>query len=656
MDNSIILPNKAVRKYRYRKGFMKKQSKNNDRKEHESNKIVSFNQINYVGVAYENYNRTSNKSNEVNRNVEKVWFSGRTKANTKFNKFLDEGNKNVNVVFEDEVENKEDAENQTEIQENGDKSVSVEGNDNEEAKAEEKAEEEALLEPIEGDLPKKKKKKKTDMLEFEKQLKEGDESENRQEDEIFIVEGEQDTKEIKIEETWLSTDRDYTYQELLGRVFQILRQNNPELAGEKKRYTIVPPSVHREGNKKTIFANVADICKRMHRQPEHVIQFLFTELGTSGSIDGSQRLVIKGRFQQKQIENVLRRYIVEYVTCKTCKSPDTILTKENRIFFQQCESCGSTRSVSAIKSGTNTLLQSFVFTLAFQKAIRIEKIKQSMKVACLQFNPKIGEVERNQNYASSILKRYKPGEIDILILPELAFTGYVFKDKDHIKPYLEDSETGTSVKWAKEQSIRLRAFTVVGYPQIVKGNPDKYYNSLCFINPYGELIETYQKTHLYETDENWAEEGPGFKSINVPNLGKIGFGICMDLNPYQFKASFTKYEFASYHIQHQTEIILCPMAWLMSEYSQQINDDKPESSTINYWCNRLSPYFTDSTALTNPGSKRNTLFVACNRTGTENGSCFAGSSSVLLLSSENPIVLDSLKSKEEAVMIVDVPS
>ena len=47
----------------------------------------------------------------------------------------------------------------------------------------------------------------------------------------------------------------------------------------------------------------------MHRQPEHVIQFLFAELGTSGSVDGSKRLVIKGRFQQKQIENVLRRYI-----------------------------------------------------------------------------------------------------------------------------------------------------------------------------------------------------------------------------------------------------------------------------------------------------------------------------------------------------------
>ena len=128
----------------------------------------------------------------------------------------------------------------------------------------------------------------------------------------------------------------------------------------------------REGNKKTIFANIPDICKRMHRQPEHVIQFMFAEMGTTGSVDGAGRLVIKGRFQQKQIENVLRRYIgmtshlspccpsvyadlhcliVEYVTCKTCKSFDTLLTKENRIFFMSCMSCGSRRSVSAIKSG-----------------------------------------------------------------------------------------------------------------------------------------------------------------------------------------------------------------------------------------------------------------------------------------------------------------
>lgn len=152
---------------------------------------------------------------------------------------------------------------------------------------------------------------------------------------------------------WLNEDRDYTYTELLGRFFGLLYQSHPLLSGgaSKKKYTIPPPQLFREGNKRSIFANIADICKRMHRMPEHVISFLFAELGTNGSVDGSARLVIKGRFQQKQIENVLRRYIVEYVTCKTCKSPDTDLTKDNRLFFMTCKSCGSTRSVQAIKTG-----------------------------------------------------------------------------------------------------------------------------------------------------------------------------------------------------------------------------------------------------------------------------------------------------------------
>lgn len=139
--------------------------------------------------------------------------------------------------------------------------------------------------------------------------------------------------------------------QLLGRFFAVLRQQNPALSGDKKKYTMVPPQVVREGSKKTSFSNVIDICKRMRRQPDHVMQYLFAELGTVGSVDGSQRLIIKGRFQPKQIENVLRRYIVEYVTCKTCKSPNTLLLKENRIYFMKCESCGSQRSVSAIKTG-----------------------------------------------------------------------------------------------------------------------------------------------------------------------------------------------------------------------------------------------------------------------------------------------------------------
>lgn len=100
------------------------------------------------------------------------------------------------------------------------------------------------------------------------------------------------------------------YDLLLNRFFTLLAQKNPDHASSGSRsYKIPPPQCLREGNKKTIFANIAEICKRMKRTDEHVTSYLFAELGTSGSVDGSRRLVIKGRFQQKQIENVLRRYI-----------------------------------------------------------------------------------------------------------------------------------------------------------------------------------------------------------------------------------------------------------------------------------------------------------------------------------------------------------
>ena len=52
---------------------------------------------------------------------------------------------------------------------------------------------------------------------------------------------------------------------------------------------------------------------RMHRQPDHVMAFLLAELGTSGSLDGQQRLVVKGRFAPKNFEGILRRYYSKYL-------------------------------------------------------------------------------------------------------------------------------------------------------------------------------------------------------------------------------------------------------------------------------------------------------------------------------------------------------
>ena len=130
--------------------------------------------------------------------------------------------------------------------------------------------------------------------------------------------------EVRGIETQISIagDRDYKYDELLARMFQLLLANNPELAGDRKRFVMKPPQVVRDGAKKVVFVNFPEICKAMRRTNE-----------------------------PKAVEHVIRKYVSEYVMCSSCKSPDTDLHKENRLYFVQCNKCGARRSVAAITAG-----------------------------------------------------------------------------------------------------------------------------------------------------------------------------------------------------------------------------------------------------------------------------------------------------------------
>lgn len=107
---------------------------------------------------------------------------------------------------------------------------------------------------------------------------------------------------------------DYTYTDLLERVYNLLQELNPNLT-TRKRHVMPPPQLARIGTRKTMWSNFAAAAQVMRRNLEHLMAFVLSELGTEGSIDGSNRLVIKGRYQSKQIESLLKKYIVEYVTC-----------------------------------------------------------------------------------------------------------------------------------------------------------------------------------------------------------------------------------------------------------------------------------------------------------------------------------------------------
>jgi len=201
---------------------------------------------------------------------------------------------------------------------------------------------------------KKKKKKKKDKKEKETAAASaaGDEDARFAEQRRRIVELEQALEGAAADADPLDRRAEYTYEDMLDRVMGILHAQNPDLIAKKRR-TMKPPQLTRVGTKKTLWVNFQEICTMMQRSPQHVFQFFMAELGTEGSIDGNQRLVIRGKYVPKYIESLLRKYIVSYVTCEMCRSPNTELTRDpaTRLNFCKCHDCGSSRSVAQISSG-----------------------------------------------------------------------------------------------------------------------------------------------------------------------------------------------------------------------------------------------------------------------------------------------------------------
>ena len=76
-------------------------------------------------------------------------------------------------------------------------------------------------------------------------------------------------------------------------------------------------------NKKTYIANFRAICNKLNRTEDEVKLFFEKELATVISINNNGSLIITGIYKQQGILKILNNYILEFVTCKECKSCDT---------------------------------------------------------------------------------------------------------------------------------------------------------------------------------------------------------------------------------------------------------------------------------------------------------------------------------------------
>lgn len=151
----------------------------------------------------------------------------------------------------------------------------------------------------------------------------------------------------------------YSYTFLLGRLQDSLRRDHPShpsLRSENRqqRSHVPPPQLAKVGGRRVSVTNFGAIVEALKRDAAHVQAFLLAELATTGSLDGSgESLTLASTLQAKHVEQLLRKYVHEYVICGQCKSLDTVLLKAEkaRDSLLVCKCCNAERTLSTIKVG-----------------------------------------------------------------------------------------------------------------------------------------------------------------------------------------------------------------------------------------------------------------------------------------------------------------
>lgn len=136
-------------------------------------------------------------------------------------------------------------------------------------------------------------------------------------------------------------EEDHTYEFLLARAFE----NNPA-AAPKAAFPV--PHVSTAG-RRSCWSNFHTFCATCNRPPQHVMEFVQNELCCLSSISSQGALNLKNKSGAGQLQQICRAYVNQHVLCSTCKSADTLMTRESRLSFVNCQACGSRRAVRQVR-------------------------------------------------------------------------------------------------------------------------------------------------------------------------------------------------------------------------------------------------------------------------------------------------------------------
>jgi N-carbamoylputrescine amidase len=148
-----------------------------------------------------------------------------------------------------------------------------------------------------------------------------------------------------------------------------------------------------------------------------------------------------------------------------------------------------------------------------------------MRVACLQTEPRIGQVQANVARSLELIAQAAGARARLAVLPELCNTGYVFETREEALGLSEEVPDGPTCDAWMAAARAHSMFIVAG---ITEREGEKLYNSAVLVGPQG-LIGTYRKNHLWGAENTIFEPG----NLGVPvfdiGVGRIACAICYDI-------------------------------------------------------------------------------------------------------------------------------
>lgn len=144
-----------------------------------------------------------------------------------------------------------------------------------------------------------------------------------------------------------------------------------------------------------------------------------------------------------------------------------------------------------------------------------------LRVGYFQFHPRFGEISRN---AEKVIQGLKGVQADLMVLPELAFTGYYFQDREEVKALAEDPHRSPTVESLIGLCREQDTYLVTGFAE---KNGDKYFNSALLIGPEG-IVRIYRKLHLFNEEKHWFDPGDTPLEVDTIRGARVGMMICFD--------------------------------------------------------------------------------------------------------------------------------